>query len=45
MGRGRTLGNAQQISKFLEAKAGKRKITDDVAANTPSKVIIIDERN
>merc|ERR1712037_894337 len=44
-GRGRTLGNAQQISKFLEAKAGKRKITDDVAANTPSKVIIIDDRN
>jgi len=39
-GRGRTLGNAQQISKFLEAKAGKRKMTDD---NRPSKVIIIDD--
>jgi len=38
--RGRTLGNAQQISKFLEAKAGKRKRTDD---NRPSKVIIIDD--
>lgn len=44
-GRGRTLGNAQQISKFLEAKTGKRKITDDSAANTPSKVIIIDDCN
>ena len=43
-GRGRTLGNSQQISKFLEAKAGKRKITGDVAAK-PSKVIIIDDRN
>jgi len=43
-GRGRTLGNAQQISKFLAAKAGKRKIID-VAENTPTKVIIIDDRN
>jgi len=41
--KGRTLGNAQQISKFLEAKAGKRKLTDDIAANKPSKVIIIDD--
>jgi len=42
-GGGRTLGNAQQISKFLEAKSVKRKLMDDVAAHTPSKVIIIDD--
>ena len=44
-GRGRTLGNAQQITKFLQAKAGKRKITGDIAAIRSSKVIIVDDND
>ena len=42
MGKGRTLGNAEQISRFLEAKSDntsmKRKFTESVAHGGSSKV-------
>ena len=43
VGKGRTLGNAEQISRFLEAKSGntsmKRKFTESVAYDGSSKVL------